>query len=785
MLKLHCFIALHTGRAGFGYVSVWVLGLAVMLFTPTAIAFTSDPTLPGERYLFGDQPYGVKFVDLDADGSNDLVVPNYQGAGGIGVRINDGFGRFGPLTEVGGVGRTKDLIIADLNGDGLPDAATTQAFTFAVSVYINTGNGAFGVRQDYGIGRTGGAIAALDLDGDEDLDLLYCAFNEDKLVALVNNGDGLFTAGQEVSTGQIPSEIVVFDSDSDGDQDVVLLDSSSDSFYVYKNTNGELDLVDIAGVLGSLVRGLNQGDVDGDGDSDLVLLAEGGDSVLTYLNDGSGSFTFGTLFAASGGSPRSSALDDIDSDGHLDLVIGNSFEEARIFWGDGDGSFSNPQMIRMGRGVVAIGLADIDGDGDLDMGAASNSDYRITIMRNRGDRIFEQRDDLVSGVQPRSVAVGDLNNDGHDDIVVANAAGRSCGVFLGSGAGGFLPMVNYETTHAVRSVKLADVDGDGDLDIGAVLSSAGFIAFFNDGHGTFPVQSPLSPSVSAVGFSFVDADGDGDQDIGIVNGSGNVFMHRNDGAGAFTSYASYTTLGNLRDATFGDLNGDGSHDMVAVGGGSGLWVRFNDGAGNFGEILTYATGSDPASVVVGDITLDGYSDVVVGTGSDAISIFTNVGDGSLVWTGIVYRGITNPLSVSLVDFDGDLVLDVIAVDPEEDSVVVYRNSGDGSLLPPRYFVTGQRPSSVESGDFNGDGIKDIAVANEQGRTVSVMLGRDIDRPCPSDLAEPFGALNFFDVLAYLTAFNNADPAADLAAPTGTLNFFDVLAYLTAFNAGCP
>ncbi len=57
--------------------------------------------------------------------------------------------------------------------------------------------------------------------------------------------------------------------------------------------------------------------------------------------------------------------------------------------------------------------------------------------------------------------------------------------------------------------------------------------------------------------------------------------------------------------------------------------------------------------------------------------------------------------------------------------------------------------------------------------------------CPADLAAPSGTLNFFDVLAYLTAFNNADPTADLAAPTGTLNFFDVLAYLTAFNAGCP
>lgn len=57
--------------------------------------------------------------------------------------------------------------------------------------------------------------------------------------------------------------------------------------------------------------------------------------------------------------------------------------------------------------------------------------------------------------------------------------------------------------------------------------------------------------------------------------------------------------------------------------------------------------------------------------------------------------------------------------------------------------------------------------------------------CPADLAEPFGALNFFDLAAFLSLFQNGDPAADLAAPFGTLNFFDVSAYLAAYNAGCP
>jgi hypothetical protein len=60
-----------------------------------------------------------------------------------------------------------------------------------------------------------------------------------------------------------------------------------------------------------------------------------------------------------------------------------------------------------------------------------------------------------------------------------------------------------------------------------------------------------------------------------------------------------------------------------------------------------------------------------------------------------------------------------------------------------------------------------------------------ESPCPADLAEPLGTLNFFDVAAFLSAYNTQDAAADFAAPFGTFNFFDVAAFLAAYNAGCP
>lgn len=67
----------------------------------------------------------------------------------------------------------------------------------------------------------------------------------------------------------------------------------------------------------------------------------------------------------------------------------------------------------------------------------------------------------------------------------------------------------------------------------------------------------------------------------------------------------------------------------------------------------------------------------------------------------------------------------------------------------------------------------------------VQLTSTVGTECPADLAEPFGTLNFFDLLAYISAFNAGDPSADIAAPSGNLNFFDLLEYISRFNTGCP
>jgi len=94
------------------------------------------------------------------------------------------------------------------------------------------------------------------------------------------------------------------------------------------------------------------------------------------------------------------------------------------------------------------------------------------------------------------------------------------------------------------------------------------------------------------------------------------------------------------------------------------------------------------------------------------------------------------------------------------------------------------------GDYHGiaaggNTVYPLYVATSGANSADVFTHAITSNPCVADLAEPFGVLDFSDVVAFLTAFGSGDPAADLAPPAGVFDFSDVVAYLAAFGAGCP
>jgi hypothetical protein len=178
----------------------------------------------------------------------------------------------------------------------------------------------------------------------------------------------------------------------------------------------------------------------------------------------------------------------------------------------------------------------------------------------------------------------------------------------------------------------------------------------------------------------------------------------------------------------GDFNGDGIPDLVtANNAGNTVSVLLGKGDGTFQTQTTYATGIWPASVAVGDFNGDGILDLAVANffGNTAyygntVSVLLGKGDGTFQ-AQTTYATGNGPSSVAVGDFNGDGILDLAVANFFDNTVSVLLGKGDGTFQTQTPYATGSYSQGVAVGDFNGDGIPDLAVANSNYYTVSVLL----------------------------------------------------------------
>jgi hypothetical protein len=213
------------------------------------------------------------------------------------------------------------------------------------------------------------------------------------------------------------------------------------------------------------------------------------------------------------------------------------------------------------------------------------------------------------------------------------------------------------------------------------------------------------------------------------------------GDGTFQAPQIYSIgLAGTDAVAVGDLNGDGLPDLmgVAITGGSpvgqppsALGVLLNQGNGTFGPTsfgnatLLYLVGNLGAGVVLGDFNHDGKLDAAVTNfGSNDISILLGNGDGTFQPQSTFLVG-NGPASLALADFDstgrGDLVLTTQDAALDGNGVIVLLGKGDGTFTFYQGLATGSSPAYVAVGDFNGDGVPDIAIVDAATNVVSIIL----------------------------------------------------------------
>ncbi|HUW09088.1 MAG TPA: VCBS repeat-containing protein, partial [Anaerolineae bacterium] len=431
-----------------------------------------------------DKSNDVAWGDVDNDGDLDLAVGNGEFWGGQAnslYRNDGGVMSSNALWTSAETEPTQTVAWGDVDGDGDLDLAVGNACVMDDACYPNRI-----YRNDGGTLSSDSVWASTELDdteslawgdfdGDGDLDL--AAGNRwQQPTRLYRNDGGTLAATAVWSSNELnyAQSVAWGDVDGDGDLDLAVGNFNLQPNRLYRNDGG---LLTPDAVWQTTERDLTYsvvwGDVDGDGDLDLAVgNGSSGGFYLPgipnrlYRNDG-GTLTTSAVWSSSEADwTNSAAWGDVDSDGDLDLAVGNS-DSTRVYRNDGgtltsSAAWSSPET----NYAEGIAFGDCDNDGDLDLAVANwEQPNRVYLNDGRG---LTTRSSWASteGEDTLSIAWGDSDGDGDLDL----ATGNRGPVRLHNNSGQTLnPNTQWRSSEAdwSNSVAWGDVDGDGDLDLAA------------------------------------------------------------------------------------------------------------------------------------------------------------------------------------------------------------------------------------------------------------------------------------------------------------------------------
>lgn len=339
-------------------------------------------------------------------------------------------------------------------------------------------------------------------------------------------------------------------------------------------------------------------------------------------------------------------------------------------------------VIPVGQGPANLLTADLNLDGEADIASANVKNSSLSILYGKGDGTFRAPLHFAVPMEPTSLAAADFNEDGLPDLVVNSRGENAFSTLLGKAGNSFRRPRKHASGRVPLAVIADDFNGDGRIDVAVTL--------------TFDKME-------------------------IYLGNGNGFFKK--GETYFTGSRSFSGVAH-------DFNGDGFSDVALATSSSqssAIRIFWGAGDGTFGKPFRLGEGLAPLALIKKDMNADGVVDLVCAAGQgDNMYLFHSNGDGTFQKE-IPFSGGGGPIALVAEHFNDDDRVDVAVANSLSSSFsLIIRNPNGSFKFPTRdYIVAGGAPLAITSGDYNSDGMMDVAVAGNAQNTLEIYLRRRI------------------------------------------------------------
>ena len=791
----------HSFRRGLD-LAAKALGLAAYLFAAGAnAAGTAHISVDSPSVIEGNGGPGsttLNFTLTRSGETNSAVTLQYQTDDNSAVAPGD-YTAIPSTSLTFAAGQTTANIPVLVNGDTLPESNESFFLHLTGVVDVLGPPASFSAASNFVTGSSTNpdSVTALDVNGDGRPDLAVANNSSADVSVLLNTTapgatTPTYSGPTNFGAGTSPSSVVAVDVNGDGRPDLAVANRDSVNVSVLLNTTAP------------------------------------GATTPTYT--GPTNFTVGS---AAFSTPVSVAAVDINGDGRPDLAVANSnSNEVSVLLnttapGASTPTYTTPTNFTVGTSPLSVAAADINGDGRPDLAVANGNSANVSVLLNitapgASSPSYAAPTNFAVGSAPRSVTAVDINGDGRPDLAVANANSHNVSVLLNTTAPGastasYAAAGNFDTgsSNSPFSVTAADINGDGRSDL-AVANPSNFNGIVGNVSVLLNTTAPgaTTPSYTAASniavgvlpqsVTAADFNGDGRPDLVVANYNNNnvsVLLNTTTPAAASIGYAAasnFTVGSGLQSVTATDVNGDGRPDLVVVIQNSdSVSVLLNTTAPgattpSYAPASNFTVGSQPFSVTAVDVNGDGRPDLAVANRvSNNISVLLNttVPGAAAPSYAIASNFIVGsfPRSVTAVDVNGDGRPDLAVANRDSATTSVLLNTtapgaSTASYAPASNFTVGSQPFSVTAMDVNGDGRPDLAVGNSNFGDISVLL----NTTAPGATTASYAAASTFTAgtnpVSVTAADVNGDGRPDLAVANRGSGDVSVLLNTTAPGA---